>query len=56
MSGALQPYLASTPSNPLPKVLLYTPALTLANSSLEEQSTMIFNLILVRNLSCTAQA
>lgn len=47
MNGALQPYLASTPETPHPRVLLYTPALTLANSTLEEQTTMIFNLILV---------
>lgn len=48
MRGALQPYRSSTVSAPLPRVLLYTPALTLQQSTREEQDQMIFSLILVR--------
>lgn len=46
--GALEPYRASTARVPLPRVLLYTPALTLHQSTQEEQNQMILSLILVR--------
>ena len=46
--GALEPYRSSTASEPLPRVLLYTPALTLQQSTREEQDQMIVSLVLVR--------
>ena len=46
--GALQPYRSSTASAPLPRVLLYTPALTLQQSTRAEQDQMILSLILAR--------
>ena len=50
MRGGLLPYRTSTLQVPMPKVLLYTPALALHGTTLEEHSEMIFNLVLVGQL------
>ena len=48
MRGVLEPFRSSTEREPLPRVLLYTPALTLRQSTRKEQDQMLFSLILVR--------
>ena len=41
------PYLASTSQRPLPRVLAYSPALTLRSSTKEQHNAMLVGLLLV---------
>lgn len=49
MRGVELPYRTSTVAKPMPKVLLYTPALTMQNITYEQMTEMTYNLILVRS-------
>ena len=50
MRGAQLPYRSSTVDNPLPRVLLYTPAMTLHDITFEQETEMVYNLVLVRSV------
>lgn len=56
MRGGLLPYRTSTLETPMPRVLLYTPALMLRGITQEEHSEMMYNLVLVRQLPAASLA